>query len=233
VRLSIIIPAWNEAAGIHLAVRRALELEPLEVIVADAGCPDGTGALASDAGAIVVNGARGRGAQLNAGAAVARGDCLLFLHADNWLEPPAGRQLAEAWSAGARAAAFRQQIDARDRVFRWIERGNAWRAARFGLAYGDQAIFLDRTLFEGLGGFHEAPLMEDVDLMLRLRGQTRLTLLPGPLHVSARRWERRGAVRQTLSNWSILAAYFFGVSPARLARWYAASPPALSSDRHG
>jgi rSAM/selenodomain-associated transferase 2 len=230
VKLSIVIPAWNEAAIIAWAVERAWALGPQEVMVADGGSADGTAQLAARCGAEVVPGPRGRARQQNAGARRAQGEWLLFLHADTWLEPTAAAQVQAAMADPAcQAALFRQRIEAAGALYRWIERGNALRAQALGLAYGDQGLLVRRGLFEELGGFAEVPLMEDVELAGRLRRRTRLRLLPGPLHVSARRWQRHGALRQTARNWALLAAYFAGASPTRLARWY----PGHAADSSG
>jgi hypothetical protein len=115
---------------------------------------------------------------------------------------------------------FQQQIDAPGRLYRWLEWGNLRRVLWTGMAYGDQGLFLRREVFEQLGGFPEWPLMEDVGLMQRLRGRGRFVVVTARLHVSARRWQRRGVIRQTLLNWTLLALYFAGVPPSRLARYY-------------
>lgn len=221
MRVSVIIPTLNEAAIVTQAVARAQALGSYEVIVADGGSEDGTAGLAEAAGAMVVAAPRGRANQQNAGARRAQGDVLLFLHADTHLAADGLVQVERAL-ADPRVAcgAFRQAIEADGRLYRLLEHGNAWRAARRGLPYGDQGIFVRRELFEGVGGFPELKLMEDVFLMRRLRRQTRPILLPGPLYVSARRWRRRGVVRQALLNQSLLAAARLGVHPDRLARFY-------------
>ena len=116
--------------------------------------------------------------------------------------------------------AFSQRIDAGGLAFRLLEWGNARRARWLGLPYGDQAIFVRREAFFAAGGFPDVPLMEDVLLMQRLRRRAWPLLLPGPVHVSARRWQRHGVVRQTIRNWALLAAFASGISPERLARYY-------------
>lgn len=223
MKLSIIIPTLNEAERIVEAVFRAKEIRPMEVIVVDAFSPDGTGGLAQAAGAKVVACERGRGAQLNAGAAAASGDVLLFLHADCWLEVGVAEQIETALSDPAVAGgAFRQRIEHDRKIFRWLERGNAARVRWRNLPYGDQGIFLRRGIFESVGRFAEVRLMEDVLLMRELRRRRLpMVLLPGPLHVDARRWLKHGVIRQTLRNWSLLAGLSLGVSPNRLADFYA------------
>lgn len=222
MRLSIVIPTLNEAAGIEQNIQRAWELRPHEVVVSDGQSQDGTGDLARSAGATVVTSARGRGRQLNAGARVATGDVLLFLHADCWLESPAASQIELALRDEAVVGgAFRQRIDHDRPVFRWLEWGNSLRVRWRRMPYGDQGIFVRRSAFEAVGGFAEVRLMEDVLLMREFRRRRwRIELLPGPIHVDPRRWLKHGVVRQTLRNWMLLAGLRLGISPDRLAEHY-------------
>ena len=222
MRLSIVIPTLNEAPRIEASVRCAFGLRPFDVVVADGQSEDGTGDIARSFGATVVTCQRGRGHQLNAGARIATGDVLLFLHADCWLEPDATRQIEAALSdSQIVGGAFRQRIDHDRKIFRWLEWGNAARVLWRKLPYGDQGIFFRRETFEALGGFLEVSLMEDVLLMQKLRRRGgRLALLPGPLHVDPRRWLAHGVVRQTLKNWTLLTGLRLGISPDRLARYY-------------
>jgi len=227
--ISIIIPTLNEAALVTQAVAHAWETIPHEVLVADGGSKDGTSEAARAAGAIVVETPRGRAWQQNTAARRATGDVLLFLHADTWLATDGVRQIERALAdQSVECGAFRQRIDAEGRLYRWLERGNGWRAAHRGLPYGDQGIFVRRCVFEHLGGFPVLRLMEDLMLMKRLRRRGRPVLLPGPLHVSARRWQRYGVVRQTARNWWLLSAARLGVHPDRLARYYPAHDKARS-----
>lgn len=217
---SVIIPTLNEEDHVGKAIESAWAVGASEVIVADGGSSDRTLPQAKHAGALPLLASPGRASQQNAGAAAATGDWLLFLHADTWLEAHAAVQIAAVMqSAEANVAAFEQHIDANGRIYRLLERGNAWRARR-GMAYGDQGILLRRTVFEAVGGFPQVPIMEDVRLMRLLKPYGPLQLLPGPLHVSARRWQAQGAIQQTARNWAMLAAERCGVSPARLATWY-------------
>jgi len=220
MRVAIIIPALNEAPRIAEAVARARAAGPCEVLVVDGGSTDGTPGRAAQADC-VLQAPRGRARQQNAGAARARAEVLLFLHADCWLEPGSleevRRALAEPTVVGG---CFRQRIDAPGLRYRWLERGNALRVRLFGLAYGDQAIFVRRDVFERIGGFPDEPFLEDLLFMKRLRRQGRIALLPARLVVSARRWQATGVVRQTLRNWALALAGQCGVPPRWLARFY-------------
>lgn len=220
--ISVIIPALNEALLIEQAINKASKLGDCEIIVVDGGSTDGTEEIAAKS-ARVIRAPRGRASQQNAGARVASGEILLFLHADCWLEPGSVEQIRDA-VADSRCVAgcFRQRIDSLRWAFRWVERGNAWRVRLLGWAYGDQAIFVRRSAFENVGGFPSTPLLEDLYLMKAVRQLGKIRLCDGPVHVDPRRWERRGIIRQTLHNWSIILRAACGVSPEKLAAEYQA-----------
>jgi len=206
---------------VAMAVDRAWQAGADEVIVSDGGSTDGTDGIAAQLCCRFVRGLPGRAKQQNLGARVASGDILLFLHADNWLERGSVDQVRRATRQGRhQGGAFRQAIEAEGRLYRLLEHGNAARVRLWGLAYGDQGIFVARETFARLGRFPELALMEDLRFMRRLRRHSRPLLLPGPLHVSARRWQQNGVIRQSLRNWSLLAAEKCGVSPDYLARYY-------------
>jgi rSAM/selenodomain-associated transferase 2 len=221
VRLSVIIPALNEAACIARAVDSAWHSGACEVLVPDGGSSDATKQIAAEHGAMVIDAPRGRARQQNAAAQQATGDVLLFLHADNWFEGSIASQIAGALnSSRAQQGAYRQRIAAEGVIYRVLERANAERVRWIGLPYGDQAIFARREVFFAVGGFPDVPIMEDVLLMQRLRRRSWPLLLPGPVHVSARRWQRHGIARQTIRNWMLLAALTAGFTPGRLAKHY-------------
>lgn len=221
MKLSVVIPALNEADSIQRAIETSLALSPLEIIVADGGSTDDTVAIARALDCRVMACPRGRARQQNAGAAAATGDVLLFLHADTWLVPEARDQMDRILrSPSIPGGAFYHHIDASGLLFRLVEAGDALRVCCTRIAYGDQGIFLRREVFEALGGFPNLRLMEDVRLMKSLRDVGRLALLPGPLHISSRRWKKHGAIRQTIRNWCLLTAEHLGVHPDQLADLY-------------
>ncbi len=219
--ISVIIPTLNEAAGIAQTIERTRTLGPCEIIVVDGGSDDGTIATASSADQCLTS-TRGRAFQQNAGAAVAQGDVLLFLHADCWLEEGAFDALRRALSdERCVAGCFRQTIDADGWAYRLLEQGNALRVQCIKWAYGDQALFVRRDVFQRVGGFPEMELMEDLYLAKRLKSEGRVRLVDHQLHVSPRRWQRMGLIRQTLRNWTFVGLAQCGISPRVLAYHYA------------
>ena len=222
VKVSVIIPALNEASRIAKTIRHVQQAGPHEVIVVDGGSRDQTADIARQSGCRVLHTQPGRAIQQNHGADVSTGDVLFFVHADCWPVPDALSQIERAISNPCIVGgAFRQRIEAEGIIYRWLEQGNAMRIRFLQMAYGDQGIFLHRSTFEHLGKFPEVRLMEDLLLMRKLRRLGRVALLSGPLHTSARRWQRYGVIRQTARNWLLLAAEQLGVAPSRMATFYA------------
>jgi len=221
--LSIIIPTFNEEVTIEDAIRSALQQDPFEIIVSDGDSTDDTRLIATNMEAAdprvkVINEVRGRGRQLAAGARRATGELLLFLHCDNRLDGEIQRQMNDSgWPVWG---GFEQRIDDHRREFRWLEFGNAARVRWFSRVFGDQGFFVDRMIYEQVGGFDEVDLMEDVMLSAKLKKIRTATLLPGPLIVNPRRWNKHGVIHQTLRNWMIQLAFALGVSPKSLRRWY-------------
>lgn len=221
--LSVVIPTLNEEAALPLLLAdlRALDGKVDEVVVVDAGSSDGTIATAEVAGARVVPARRGRARQLNAGARATQGTWLLFLHADSRLGPEAREALRQAVAAesGIQAAVFRFAIDLPWFWKRFLEVGQRVREVLFGLPYGDQGLLVRREHFEAVGRYPEVPLMEDVEIIRRLRRCCVVTRLPAPLLTSGRRYCQRGVMRTWLHHFFLLTLYGAGIAPARLARW--------------
>ena len=219
--ISIIIPTLNEEACLGQTLAALADTPGVEVIVADGGSQDRTVPLAIAAGARVISAPLGRASQQNGGARAAHGKVLLFLHADTLLPGGFAAQIRQALTRpGIVAGAFRFAVGAKGWRFRLLELCTNWRSAWFGLPYGDQALFLPATRFRAMGGFRELPLLEDLELVLRLRKTGGIALLASPALTSPRRWQRLGLARTTVVNLLILLGFFCGISPERLARWY-------------
>jgi len=218
--ISIVIPTLNEAACIAGAVQLLRRQLPCEIIVVDGGSDDDTVALARDAD-LVLTTSPGRATQMNAGAAGARGDGLLFLHADCTLDNLA-LAAAEALlrRASVIAGCFSMRVQANGWTYRVIDGCASARVRLTSMIYGDQGLFLRRADFERLGGFPNVSFMEDVEFSKRLRREGRVAVLPQRIFVSPRRWQKTGVVRQTLRNWTLTALALGGISPDRLARFY-------------
>lgn len=225
VPLSVIIPVFCEQAVINqtiAAVRRLRGGDAVEIIVVDGEAERETLAAIQDTTVQKVRSAKGRGGQLNRGAAIAAGDVLLFLHADTVLPPAAFERITEAMrDEGCVGGAFDLRIDSPGAGFRIIEMVANLRSRLMRIPYGDQAIFIQAACFQTFGGFREIPIMEDVDLMRRIKRQGgRIVIFPEPVLTSARRWEKEGLLFGTLRNWFLMTLYLCGVAPERLARFY-------------
>ncbi len=218
-RVSVIIPALDEEETITAAIQSASG-RGIEVVVVDGGSTDRTAALAEEAGATVIQSERGRARQMNAGAAVANGEFLLFLHADTTL--PSGFDEAVVRTLeppGVSLCAFGLSIDAKGSSFRMIERLVNLRSRMFQMPYGDQALSIRSNIFREIGGFPDGPIMEDYLLVRRLRRIGRIVVTPLSVATSARRWLRHGVWRTTLANQVYIVAYKLSVPLTRIARW--------------
>ena len=222
MRLSVVIPVLDEAVGIGATLQALALLRAAghEVIVADGGSSDGTAALAEPGADRVIAAPRGRARQMNAGAAVAQGEVLLFLHADTVLPPGADRLIQQAMADGAVWGRFDVGIRGRSRWFPVIAALMNTRSRLTGIATGDQAIFVRREAFLQLGGYADQPLMEDIELSRRLRGQAAPACLRERAWTSGRRWEQRGVWPTIVLMWRLRWRYWRGESPEALARAY-------------
>jgi rSAM/selenodomain-associated transferase 2 len=222
-RLSIVIPALDEAARIGAVLHRlqAMRARGAEVIVVDGGSGDATVAIAQPLADAVIGAPRGRARQMNAGAAAACGEILLFLHADTLLPADADLQVRAGLESGARVwGRFDVRIAGRARMLRVVAAMMNGRSRLTGIASGDQALFVTRAAFDAAGGFPDQELMEDIELSRRLLRLSRPACLAGPALTSGRRWETRGVWRTIFLMWRLRWLYARGESPARLAARY-------------
>lgn len=218
--LSIIIPTLNEAASITATLLGLSNMPDVEIIVADGGSTDRTVKLAQVAGASVVQCNLGRGKQMNAGAALATGEVLLFLHADTQLPTDFHEHIWQVMRQNNSAGAFQLHIGAKGWKLRLVEFAANLRSRWFRMPYGDQAIFVRASVFYEMDGFRNWPLMEDFDFCQRLKKNGKMKLVPASVTTSPRRWQRLGVLRTTLTNLACVTAFQLGVSPATLAGWY-------------
>ena len=224
MKLSVIIPALNEEQALPATLHPLTREQPLEIIVVDGGSRDRTREIAAAAGTLVLHSSRGRAAQMNAGAARATGDTLLFLHADTILPQSYQEQIRTVLESGAVAGAFRFRLDRHPPGAGLLERLVNIRSQVLQMPYGDQGIFLERELFQVLDGYRDLPILEDLELVDRLRNLGRIRIAPEPAVTSSRRWLASGIFRETLRNMTILAGYRLGVPPQRLVRLRAERP---------
>jgi rSAM/selenodomain-associated transferase 2 len=220
--LSIIVPMLDEAPGITAALSALAPLRQrgAEVIAVDGGSTDGTLELARPHADTALSAPRGRARQMNAGAAAARGDTMLFLHADTRLPEAADRLIAQALSRGAHWGRFDVRIEGRPAMLRTIAAMMNLRSRITGIATGDQAMFVRRSAFERIGGFPDQPLMEDIELSRRLGALGSPACLRARVTTSGRRWEARGVWPTIFLMWRLRWRYWRGASPHELAQAY-------------
>lgn len=229
--ISIIIPVLNEAKVIRSALETLqknygqqvpdLAID-LEIIVVDGGSQDNTVSLAQQTGlkVIIVQG-KGRSAQMNAGAEIASGNILLFLHVDTQLPPDfAALAIKTLNQPKVVAGAFELAIAGEDKSLRWVEKLVKARSHLLYLPYGDQAIFIEQQIFKKIGGYSDLPIMEDFEIIQRLKRQGKIAIAPAQVTTSGRRWQQLGVWRTTLINQLVVAGYFLGVSPGKLSNLY-------------
>ncbi|MBW2540096.1 MAG: TIGR04283 family arsenosugar biosynthesis glycosyltransferase [Deltaproteobacteria bacterium] len=225
VHLSIIIPVLNEGHIINQTLDHLYHLNfsgNFEVIVID-GSPD-RNTINTIAHVDVKKdiASKGRGAQMNKGFAVAEGNILLFLHADTILSHDALDLILMAMRPkDIIGGAFKLGIKSNRMAFRIIEKAVNFRSRITRIPYGDQAIFIEKEFFHQVGRYKEIPLMEDVELMRRIKkAGGKIAIIPRQVQTSPRRWEKEGIIHCTLKNWTLITLYFLGISPKKLARFY-------------
>jgi len=224
-KISVIIPVRGEEARIKKTLHdlRACDRgDQVEIIVVDGDERGTTCRVIIDSDVVALRAPRGRGRQMNAGATVAHGDILLFLHADTRLPRDAFESVRRVFRDTEFAAgAFDLAIDAPGIIFRIIERAATIRSRVTRIPYGDQCHVVRRTVFEQMRGYRDIPIMEDVDFMWRVRrGHGRVVFFGDRAITSARRWRKEGILWCTLRNWLLMILYLMGARPERLSRFY-------------
>jgi len=220
-RLSIVLPTLNEAESLPAVLATIGQpSHDLEVIVVDAGSTDATVRLAKEYGCHAFTGNRGRARQMNAGASVASGDNLLFLHADTLLPKNYRSQIHRVLSGPCLCGAFALKIDGRGLGLRLVEAGVALRCKLLRRPYGDQALFFRAVDFYGCGGFKPMAIMEDFEIVDRMRKKGRIGIVDSPVVTSSRRWKKKGILKTTLLNQLCIVAYRLGLPEATIERLY-------------
>ena len=223
VTLSIIIPVLNECDQIARTLDALAKFRHrgVEIIAVDGGSADGTADAAKNAGVKVITSPRGRAIQLNAGAAIATGDVLAFLHGDTQLPDNADGLITEALRDSTHQwGRFDTRFDSQKPMMRVVAAMMNFRSRITGVATGDQCIFVRKNAFNAVGGFPKIALMEDVALSKLLRAGSAPVCLRQTVTTSARRWDANGVWRTIFTMWWLRLAYVIGVAPDRLARWY-------------
>ncbi len=223
--VSIIIPVLSEAGGITRTIDhiRALDADgTAEIIVVD-GDPGGStiGSIKAE-GVHTAVAEKGRASQMNHGAALATADVLLFLHADTLLPSNAFALIRSSMNdEHFVGGAFDLEFDTKRSIFKITESYVFLRTRLTKIPFGDQAIFIRRAYFDQIGGYRDIPIMEDVELMKRIRKRSdKICIIPEKVRTSARRYEQEGVLYCTLRNWLLQVLYGLGMSPQRLAKWY-------------
>jgi hypothetical protein len=219
--ISVIIPTLNEARAVGPTISKLKKYRHTEIILVDGGSQDQTVAIARSMGVRVLTTTGSKARQMNTGAAEATGNVLLFLHADTRLPENFETSVPAALARDEICAgAFSLGIDSDAGGLRVIERVANWRSQFFQMPYGDQALFVSRNLFNEIGGYPDYPIMEDFELVRRLKRKGKIAILPESVQTSPRRWLNFGILKTWLLNQIIIVAYYLGISPQRLSQWY-------------
>jgi rSAM/selenodomain-associated transferase 2 len=220
-QISIIIPVLNEADNIESVINQIQKTENIEIIIVDGGSQDHTVEIAQSLGVKVIVTQRGRALQMNAGAKIATGEILLFLHGDTQLPAGFEKDVRKIWiNDNIIAGAFQLKIDNSQWSLRLIEKTVFWRSKYLQMPYGDQAIFVKTSTFWEVGGFPEQPIMEDFEFIRRLNRLGKIEILSSSVITSGRRWQKLGVFKTTLINQLVVVGYYLGISPIKLSQWY-------------
>lgn len=223
--ISIIIPVLNEVHHIIPLIQSLQSGHNISIIVVDGGSQDGTLETLIAHQINVLSTPPGRGHQMNQGAKIATGDILLFLHADTTLPPDFDHWVRHTLeNPQVVAGAFQLRINGPQSSLRWVETWVNYRSRWCQMPYGDQALFLKADQFQAIGGFPEIPIMEDFEIIRRLRPWGKIAIVPRPVITSGRRWHKLGVIKTTLINQIVVLAYLLGISPHRIVRWYRRDP---------
>jgi rSAM/selenodomain-associated transferase 2 len=219
--ISIIIPTLNEADNIQEAIISSQIGSHIEIIIVDGGSQDQTLLIAKSLNVQAIISSPGRAHQMNAGAMAASGEILLFLHADTRLPTNFDQMIRTTLAKpGIVAGAFTLQINSPHWGLRLVEFGVKWRCNLWQMPYCDQGIFITKDVFQQVGNFPQIPIMEDFELMRKLKTLGKIYLLPTPVITSPRRWLKKGILQTTLGNQIIIIAYLLGISPNQIRNWY-------------
>lgn len=232
--ISIIIPTLNESGILEHTLSRLSISQEIEIIVADGGSQDNTAEVAARSGASVLSVSGGRAAQMNAGAEEAKGQILLFLHADTLLPVRYHDMICEALKKpSASAGAFSFKTDGSGAAIRVVEWLTNFRSSVFHFPYGDQGLFIEKRVFKEIGGFPDLPIMEDFELIRRLRRRGDIVMISEPAVTSARRWRQLGVLKTTLINQFMILGFLAGIKPAKLKQIYRSTKDNKINSRRG
>lgn len=220
VKISVLIPTYNEEKNIGRLLERLVDQPEIEIIVCDGGSSDRTAEICASYPVKFIRSPKGRGPQLNAGAKVATGEILFFLHADSLVEPSVFPEIRQAVAENFLWGCCSLFFDDQSLFFRAVAFGSRLRARIFSICFGDQGIFCQRQFFLEQGGFPPIPLMEDLALSRKLRRISRAKVLTSPIVTSSRRFKEGGCLRTLLLMQKLKLLYYLGVAPERLALMY-------------